>query len=271
MSDLPRLGLGTWNVGDGDRDGSVREIAALRLGHELGMTLVDTAEMYGSGRSETLVGEAIAPYRDEVFLVSKVMPSHATRAGIERACARSLDRLRTDRIDLYLLHWRSGEDLDEVAESFERLREAGSIRAWGVSNFDVDDLDELGALPDGGACAANQVLYNPQARGIEWDLLPFCAERGVAVMAYSPVGQGGKLLRHPALVAVAGKHGVSPAVAALAWTLRHPGVCAIPKASNPAHVRENAAAGAVALDDDDLRRIDAAFPPPAGKVPLEML
>ena len=229
MNALPRLGLGTWNVGDGDRDQGRREMAALRLGHELGLTLVDTAAMYGRGGSETLGGEAIASYRDEVFLVSKVLPSHATRAGIAHACARSLERLRTDRIDLYLLHWRSGEDLDEVVDSFERLREAGSIGAWGVSNFDTDDLGELAALPAGGACAANQVLYNPEARGIEWDLLPLCAERNLPVMAYSPVGQGGALLRHPVLGAVADRHGVSTAAVALAWALRHPGVMAIPK------------------------------------------
>ena len=271
MSALPRLGLGTWNVGDGDRDGRLREIAALRLGHELGMTLVDTAEMYGSGRSERLVGEAIASYRDEVFLVSKVLPSNATRAGIERACAQSLERLRTDRIDLYLLHWRSGEDLDEVVEAFGRLRDAGHILAWGVSNFDADDMEELAGLPDGAACGANQVLYNPGARGIEWDLLPLCAERKIPVMAYSPVGQGGKLLRHPALREVAGKRGVSTAAVALAWALRQAGVVAIPKASDPAHVRENAAAAGLVLDDDDLRHIDAAFPPPAAKVPLGML
>ena len=271
MTGLPRLGLGTWNVGDGDRDRSQREIAALRLGHELGMTLVDTAEMYGGGRSESLVGEAIAPYRDEVFLVSKVLPSHASREGIARACARSLERLGTDRIDLYLLHWRSGEDLGEVVDGFERLRRAGDIGAWGVSNFDADDLDELAAMPAGARCAANQVLYNPDARGIEWDLLPLCAERNIPVMAYSPVGQGGALLRHPVLAAVATKHGVSPAVVALAWALRHAGVTAIPKASDPAHVRENARAAKLRLDDDDLRRIDRAFPPPRAKVPLGML
>ena len=272
MTGLPLLGLGTWNVGDGDRDRAQREISALRLGHELGMTLVDTAEMYGGGRSERLVGEAIAPYRDEVFLVSKVLPSHATAGGIARACAQSLKRLGTDRIDLYLLHWRSGEDLGEVVDSFGRLRQAGDIGAWGVSNFDADDLDELAAaLPAGAECAANQVLYNPDARGIEWDLLPLCAERDIPVMAYSPVGQGGALLRHPALAAIATKHGVSPAVMALAWALRHEGVMAIPKASDPAHVRENARAATLRLDDDDLRQMDAAFPPPRAKVPLGVL
>ncbi len=268
---LPRLGLGTWNVGDGDRAACEREIEALRVGHELGMTLVDTAEMYGNGASERLVGEAIASYRDEVTLVTKVVPSHATRAGIVRACAGSLERLRTNRIDLYLLHWRGGERLGEVVETFERLRAAGDILAWGVSNFDVDDIEELAGLPEGANCAANQVLYNPEARGIEWDLIPWCAERSIPVMAYSPVGQGGGLLRNPALVEVGAGHGVSTAVVALAWALRHPGVVAIPKASDPAHVRENARAATLALDDEDLRRIDRAFPPPKRKQPLGML
>ncbi len=270
---LPRLGLGTWNMGDGDGDGARHEteIASLRLGHELGMTLVDTAEMYGNGRSERLVGEAIAPYRDEVFLVTKVVPSHASPDGIRRACAGSLRRLGTDRIDLYLLHWRGGEDLHAVVDTFAALRAAGDILHWGVSNFDNGDMDELAAIAGGAACRANQVLYNPGARGIEWDLIPACAERGVAIMAYSPVGQGGDLLRDSALAAVAGRHGVSPAAVALAWAIRHEGVMAIPKASDPAHVRENAAAASLRLDDEDLRRIDAAFAPPCGKRPLEML
>jgi diketogulonate reductase-like aldo/keto reductase len=247
---LPRLGLGTWNMGDGDRERTAQEIAALRLGHKLGMTLVDTAEMYGNGRSERLVGEAIAPYR---------------------ACAGSLARLGTDRIDLYLLHWRGGEDLEAVVETFAALRKKGDILHWGVSNFDTDDLEELAALPGGADCATNQVLYNPEARGIEWDLIPACAARAMPVMAYSPVGQGGDLLRHPAMLAVATRHGVTPAAVALAWAIRTPGVVAIPKASDPAHVRDNAAAATLALDDDDLRRIDAAFPPPRRKRPLAML
>lgn len=267
---LPRLGLGTWNVGD-SAGAKAREIAALRLGHALGMTLVDTAEMYGNGASERLVGEAIASYRDEVTLVTKVVPSHASRAGIERACAGSLKRLGTDRIDLYLLHWRDGENLAEVVETFERLRAKGDILGWGVSNFDTDDMAELAALTDGANCGADQVLYNPGARGIDWDLIPYCAQRAIPVMAYSPVGQGGSLLRDRALAEVGARHGVSAAVVALAWALRQPGVRVIPKASDPAHVRENAAAGALELDDDDLAAIDRAFPPPRRKEPLGML
>ena len=267
---LPRLGLGTWNVGD-SADAAAREIEALRLGHELGMTLVDTAEMYGNGASERLVGDAIASYRDEVTLVTKVLPSHASRAGIERACAGSLKRLGTDRIDLYLLHWRGGEQLDEVVETFERLCEKGDILSWGVSNFDTDDMGELAGITDGENCAANQVLYNPGARGIDWDLIPYCEEHAIPVMAYSPVGQGGTLLRNRALGEIGARHGASAAVVALAWALRHPGVVVIPKASDPAHVRENAAAGALELDEEDLARIDRAFPPPRRREPLGML
>ena len=265
---LPRLGLGTWNVGD-SQAAAAREIEALRLGHELGMTLVDTAEMYGNGASERLVGDAIASYRDEVTLVTKVVPSHASRAGIERACAGSLKRLGTDRIDLYLLHWRGGEQLDEVVETFERLCAKGDILSWGVSNFDTEDMEELAGISDG--CAANQVLYNPAARGIDFDLIPYCEAHAIPVMAYSPVGQGGSLLRHRALAEIAARHDTSPAVVALAWALRQPGVVVIPKASDPAHVRENARAAALVLADEDLACIDRAFPPPRRKARLEML
>ena len=266
---VPSLGQGTWNMGDPRRRAAERD--ALRLGLDLGMTLIDTAEMYGDGASETLVGEAIAGRRDEVFVVTKVLPSNATRSGIPAACGRSLRRLGCERIDLYLLHWRSGEDLPTVVEAFERLRERGDIARWGVSNFDVDDLESLAGLAGGEACAANQVLYNPQARGIEFDLLPWCAERRMAVMAYSPVGQGGRLLREPALVEVASRHGVSPAVVAIAWSLRRPGVISIPKAADQAHVRQNARAGALRLSDDDLALIDGGFPAPSSKAALGML
>lgn len=264
--DLPRLGQGTWRMGEGgDR---AAEAAALRLGIELGMTLLDTAEMYGDGAAEEVVAEAMAGQRDRVFLVSKVYPHNATRAGVPAACERSLRRLRTDRLDLYLLHWRGSTPLAETVEAFERLREQGKVRAWGVSNFDVEDLDDL---PPGAACAANQVLYNLGARGIEFDLLPECRKRAVPVMAYSPVGQGGTLLRHPALAAIAARHGATPAQVALAWTLARPGVVSIPKASNPAHVRLNAAAAALALSPEDHAALDAAFPPPRRKQALEML
>ncbi len=268
-TEVPRLGMGTWKMG-GLRERE-RELAALRTGLDLGLTLIDTAEMYGDGASETVVGEAIRGRRDEVFVVTKLLPSNATRRGVEAACARSLDRLGCERIDLYLLHWRSGEDLADVVEAFERLRDAGQIARWGVSNFDVDDLAELAALDPHGRCATDQVLYNPQARGIEFDLLPACEARGLPVMAYSPVGQGGALLRHPALVEVAGRHGVSPAVVAIAWSIRRPGVISIPKASDPAHVRDNAGARSLRLDDEDLRLIDAGFEAPRRRQTLRII
>ena len=263
--DIPRLGQGTWHMGEGgDR---AAEVAALRLGIELGMTLLDTAEMYGDGGAEEVVADAMDGQRDKVFLVSKVYPHNATRGGVPAACERSLRRLRTDRLDLNLLHWRGGTPLAETIEAFERLQAEGKIRAWGVSNFDVDDLQELPP----GACATNQVLYNLGSRGIEFDLLPWCREHGMPVMAYSPVGQGGALLRHPALRQVAVRHEATPAQVALAWTLSHPGVVSIPKASDPAHVRLNAAAAAVVLTPEDHATLDAAFPPPRRKRALEML
>lgn len=263
--DVPAIGQGTWRMGEGDRPRDA-EADALRLGIDLGMTLIDTAEMYADGGAEEVVGQAIAGRRDEVFLVTKVVPSNASRRGVEAACARSLRRLRTDVIDLYLLHWQGGVPVAETVEGFEALRRDGRIRAWGVSNFDADDMDALG-----GACATDQVLYHPGARAIEFDLLPWCAERGMAVMAYSPVGQGGRLLTSAALTGVAARHGVTPPQAAIAWGLRHPHVVSIPKASDPAHVRQNAAAAGVSLTAEDLAAIDAEFRPPARKRPLEML
>jgi diketogulonate reductase-like aldo/keto reductase len=262
---MPRLGQGTWRMGEG-RYPRAQEVAALRQGIELGMTLIDTAEMYGEGAAEEVVAEAIAGQRDRVFVVSKVYPHNATRAGVAAACARSLKRLRTDCLDLYLLHWRGGVPLAETVAGFEALREAGHIRAWGVSNFDVDDMAEL---PPG--CSANQVLYNVGARGIEFDLLPWSRAQGMPVMAYSPVGQGGALLRSKALAAIARRHDASPAQVAIAWTLAQPGVVSIPKASDNAHVTQNAAAAALRLTDQDLAEIDTAFPPPRRKRPLEML
>jgi diketogulonate reductase-like aldo/keto reductase len=245
------------------------EAAALRLGLDLGMTLIDTAEMYAEGGAEEVVAEAIAGRRDEVFLVSKVYPHNAGGRKLQAACDRSLKRLRVDSIDLYLLHWRGSIPLADTVEGFERMREAGKIRRWGVSNLDVDDLEELGAaLAD---CAADQVLYNLENRGIEHDLLPFCRERGMPVMAYSPVGQGGALLRHPALRAVAARHGATPAQVAIAWTLRAPGVVSIPKASDPEHGRFNAVARDLRLTEADSAELDAAFPPPKRKQSLAML
>ena len=262
---MPRLGQGTWRMGEGQRP-RAQEAAALRLGIELGMTLIDTAEMYGDGAAEQVVADTIAGQRDRVFLVSKVYPHNASRAGVAAACARSLKRLRTGCLDLYLLHWRGGTPLAETVAGFEALREAGHIRAWGVSNFDVDDMAEL---PPG--CSANQVLYNVEARGIEFDLLPWSRGQGMPVMAYSPVGQGGALLWSKVLLNVARRHDATPAQVAIAWTLAQSGVVSIPKAADSAHVRQNAAAAALRLTEQDLAGIDAAFPPPRRKQTLEML
>ena len=246
------------------------EIAALRRGIELALTLIDTAEMYGSGRSESLVGEAIKGLRDRVQLVSKVLPSNASAEGTMRACDASLKRLGVEALDLYLLHWRGRFSLGETVAGFERLLKQGKIRAWGVSNFDVDDMEELFRVPGGEGCTVNQVLYNPEHRGIEFDLVPWCKSHGVTVMAYSPVGQGGKLLASAALRKVARKHGVSPAQVALAWCLRGP-ILGIPKASSVAHVEENAAATDLVLDREDLAEIDRVFPAPKRKQGLDML
>ena len=264
---VPCLGQGTWYMGD-KRSAMRAEADALRLGIDLGMTLIDTAEMYADGGAEEVVALAAAGQRDRVFIVSKVYPRNASRDGVPAACARSLKRLNTDRIDLYLLHWRGLYPLAETVDAFEKLREEGKIRHWGVSNFDTSDMGELG----GAACAANQVLYHPDSRGIEFDLLPWCARQGVAVMAYSPLSHSpSRLLRSPALTAVAARHNVSAAQIALAWGLRHPHVISIPKASNPAHVRENAAAAGIVLTAEDLAAIDAAHKPPARKVALDLL
>ncbi len=265
-TEIPLVGQGTWRMGEGNDPPAV-EASALRLGLDLGMTLIDTAEMYGDGGSEQVVGQAIAGRRDEVFLVSKVYPHNANLRAMDRSCEASLRRLGTDRLDLYLLHWRGGTPLSETVEAFEQLRTAGKILRWGVSNLDVADLEELGP----GDAATDQVLYNLEARGIEFDLLPWCAARHLPVMAYSPVGQGGDLLGSPALVTVAERHNASPAQVAIAWTVRHPGIISIPKASDVAHVRANAAASMLDLSPDDLAVLDAAFPPPRRRQPLEML
>jgi diketogulonate reductase-like aldo/keto reductase len=262
------LGQGTWKIGEGQRD-EADEVAALRAGVELGMTLIDTAEMYGEGTAEKVVGRGIEGMRDRVFLVTKVYPHHASRRELPLACERSLQRLGTDVIDLYLLHWRGPTPLAETIEAFEALRASGKIRRWGVSNFDTDDMEELGAKADD--CATNQVLYNPEARAIEFDLLPWCQKRQMAVMAYSPVGQAGRLLKSKALLGVARRHDATTAQIAIAWAVRQPGIIAIPKASNLEHVRENAAAASIKLTADDLATIDAAYPPPRKKRPLQML
>jgi diketogulonate reductase-like aldo/keto reductase len=272
---VPVLGQGTWYMGEG-RQPRGEEIAALSLGIDLGMFLIDTAEMYGNGAAEQLVGEAIAGRREEVFLVTKVLPSHATALGTVAACDRSLERLQTDQIDLYLLHWRGSIPLAETLEGFETLIRAGKIRYWGVSNFDVADLEELWLtgggrlIRSGREVATDQVLYNLTRRGIEWDLMPWCRERGMPIMAYSPIEQG-RLLDHPVVRTVAARHGATPAQVALAWVLRHPDVIAIPKAGDPPHVQENRAALDLRLTEPDLEMLDGAFPPPTGKRTLEML
>ncbi|TBU91918.1 aldo/keto reductase [Phytopseudomonas dryadis] len=263
---VPVIGQGTWRMGEvpGQRRS---EVAALREGIELGLRLIDTAEMYGEGGAEQVVGEAIAGLRDQVFLVSKVYPHHASRNGVAAACERSLKRLGSDHLDLYLLHWRGQYPLEETVEAFERLREQGKIGAWGVSNFDVDDLEELGEP----GCATNQVLYNPQSRGVEFDLLPWQQRQGMPLMAYCPLGQGGALLANPALRQVAERQGATPAQVALAWALRHPEVLVIPKASDARHLAENAAAADVQLSAADLQAIDSTYPAPTRKAHLQMV
>jgi diketogulonate reductase-like aldo/keto reductase len=246
------------------------ELAALRVGIELGLTLIDTAEMYGNGAAEELVGEAIAGRREQLFLVSKVLPEHATHGGTIAACERSLKRLGTEQLDLYLLHWRGDVPLEATLSGFEALLRASKIRYWGVSNLDVSDMEELVALPGGSQVATDQVLYNLTRRGIEWDLLPWCRDRGIPIMAYSPVEQG-RVLKHPVLKKVATHLGATPAQVALAWVLNHQGAIAIPKAGTPDHVRENRAALEFRLTEQELSILDQAFPPPRHKVPLEML
>jgi diketogulonate reductase-like aldo/keto reductase len=263
------LGQGTWKIAE-DRARRAEEIAALRLGIELGLTLIDTAEMYGEGKAEELVGEAIAGRREEVFLVSKVYPYNASRAGVAQACERSLRRLKTDRLDLCLLHWPGSIPIAETVEGFAALRRAGKIRHWGVSNFDADEMEELFEVPGGSACAANQILYNLSRRGPEYDLMPWMEERGVATMAYSPIEQG-RLRRSGALDEIARKHGATAYQIALAWAMRRPGVIAIPKAARAEHVRENRKAADIVLDTGDLAAIDAGYPPPRRKKPLEMI
>lgn len=266
---VPALGMGTWNIGD-SRASRAEEIRSLQRGLDLEMRLIDTAEMYGEGASEILVGEAIVGRRDEVFLVSKVYPHNATRRGTIAACERSLARLRTDRLDLYLLHWRGNVPFEDTIAGFEELQRAGKIRHWGVSNLNLADMEELCATPGGERVAANQVLYNLTRRGIEWDLLRWCVARGVPIMAYSPIEQA-RLVRDQRLVALARRVGVCPAQLALAWLLAKDGVIAIPKAGRVAHVEENHGALACLLDREIHAELDALFPPPRGPQPLAML
>jgi diketogulonate reductase-like aldo/keto reductase len=266
---VPRLGLGTWRMGEIQRLRD-REIEALTLGIDLGMTLIDTAEMYGDGGAELAVAEAVKGRRDEVFIVSKVLPQNSSRIGTIAACERSLKRLNTGHLDLYLLHWRGAYPLRETLAGFQALARDGLIKAWGVSNFDVADMEELAALPGGEEAATNQVLYNLARRGIEADLLPWCRERGMPIMAYSPVDQG-RILRNRALASIAARHGASPAQIALAWLLSQKDLMVIPKATDLEHVRENRAALDIALSKADLAELDRAFPPPRRSRPLEML
>jgi diketogulonate reductase-like aldo/keto reductase len=260
---IPVLGQGTWHLAENPLN-RTNEINALRLGIDLGMSLIDTAEMYADGGAERLVGEAIKGRRDEVFLVSKVLPQNATRHGTMAACNRSLARLRVREIDLYLLHWRGLIPLEETIDAFETLVGEGKIRYWGVSNFDVGDMQELVDLSNGGNVAADQVLYNLERRGIEFDLLPWCQRSDVPVMAYSPIEQG-RVLRHLTLKTIAARLGATPAQVALAWVLRQDGVCAIPESGNPEHVRDNRGALDVRLTPEDLADLDETFPPPDRK------
>jgi diketogulonate reductase-like aldo/keto reductase len=265
---VPALGQGTWRMGE-DPDRRADETAALRAGIDLGLTLVDTAEMYGEGATESFLGDALAGLREKVFLVSKAYPQNAGKGRLRRACEASLKRLKTDRLDLYLLHWRGSVPLAETVEAMEALRDEGLIAAWGVSNFDADDLEDL-VDAGGDGCATDQVLYNPTRRGPEFDLLPLMDKLSMPAMAYSPVEQG-RLVGHPALEGVAGRHGATAAQVALAWLLRRPGLMVIPKAGTVAHVEENRAAADIALTESDLAELDGAFPPPRRKVSLEML
>ena len=266
---MPRLGMGTWHMGE--RAGSrAAEVAALRMGLDLGMTLIDTAEMYGEGGAESVVGEAIRGRRDGVFVVSKFYPHHASRMKLVAACDASLRQLGIDTLDLYLLHWRGPVPLAETVATLEELVLQGKIRRWGVSNFDVADMEELVAVPDGERVAANQVLYNLGRRGPEFGLLPWCAERGIAVMAYSPLDEG-RLVRHPALDAVAKRLGASTAQVALAWLLRDRRIVTIPKAATPAHVAANRETADLVLDPAALETLERAFPAPRRKRPLEMI
>ena len=266
---VPVLGQGTWGWGeDPGRRGD--EVAALRTGLDLGMTLVDTAEMYADGGAEEVLGEALAGRRAAAFLVSKVLPSNASRSGTIAACERSLERLGTDRIDLYLLHWQGRHPLADTLAAFHQLIDDGKIRYWGVSNFDHLALAELQGRPGSAGLVTDQVLYNLSRRGPEYDLLPWCAEHELPVMAYSPIEQG-RILDDATLGEVAARHGITPAAAALAWVLRRDSLCTIPKASTPQHVRDNATALDAELTREDLDALDRAFPPPSGPRPLEIL
>ncbi|SEM80517.1 aldo/keto reductase [Paenibacillus sp. OK076] len=271
---LPAIGQGTWYMGE-KQSSRREEVQALRYGIERGMTVIDTAEMYAEGGAEEVTGEAIADCRDDVFLVSKVYPHHADRKQMITACERSLSRLGTDRLDLYLLHWRGGVPLEETVEALEQLKQSGKILRWGVSNLDIEDMQELWNIPAGQHCAVNQVLYHAASRGIEYELLPWLRERRIPVMAYCPLAQGGRLrkelLEHAVIQEIAKDRGVSPSQIALSWVIRDGDILAIPKAVQLEHVAENAAAMDVVLTQDEIVRLNEAFPAPKGKVPLDIV
>lgn len=266
---IPALGMGSWHLGQGYHDAD-DEIKAIQTGLDAGITLIDTAEMYGNGRSETLIGKAIKGRRDQVYLVTKIYPWNANRLLMERSCNHSLKRLNTDHIDLYLLHWRTGSLLKEVVNGFEKLKAQGKIRAWGVSNFDVDDMNDLYQIEHGNQCATNQVFYNPTSRGIEFSLMQWCQDKNMPVMAYSPLdGQGATLSRHPVIISLANKHHVPPSTILLAWAMRNGNTIPIPESGTAAHVNDNIQALTLILDDSDLAMIDHTFNKPIKKLPLE--
>ncbi len=266
---VPALGMGTWRMGE-NMARRAEEIETLRLGLKLGVTLIDTAEMYGEGRTEELVGEALDHRRDQAFVVSKVYPHNASRSGATAACERSLRRLRTDRIDLYLLHWRGAVPLEETLEAFTALQNKGKIRYYGVSNFDINDMKELWRVQGGSSTATNQLLFNLKRRGIEWDLLPWLRERGVPIMAYSPIEQG-RLTHEKRLETVARSSGLTAAQVALAWLFSSNEVIVIPKTSSPSRLQENLRALNQELTPDELAELDRLFPPPSRRQPLEMI
>lgn len=268
-TNLSVLGMGTWNMGDSLAH-RTEEIKALRKGIEWGMNVIDTAELYGDGRSETLVGEAIRGVRDQVYLISKVLPSHASRHGTIKACEASLKRLQTDCLDLYLLHWKGRYPFEDTVEAMLELQKSGKIRYWGVSNMDVAEMEAFFRIPEGNTCAANEVLYNLTRRGIEFDLIPWYRQKQMPLIAYSPIEQG-RLLEHPVLSEIARLHGATPAQIALAWVIRQAGVIAIPKAATIKHVEENYKSLSIDLTAEDLKKLDQAFPAPARKRRLEMI
>ena len=266
---MPAYGQGTWHMGENRRHAAEEE-ASLRLGIDLGLTLIDTAEMYGNGTAEQIVARAAKGRRDELFIVSKVLPHNASQKGVIEACEQSLKRLETDRIDLYLLHWRGSVPFAETLAGFARLQRDGKIRHHGVSNFGLGDMREWVGLAGGDTVASNQILYNLTRRGPEWDAIPWCRERGIPIMAYSPIEQG-RMLGHKALAEVAAHHRATPAQVALSWLLRQEGMIVIPKARQEAHLRENMGALELTLTESDLAALDRSFPPPKDKSPLGML